>query len=140
MKRFFAIVVYFVRTYPLSLLVVAGVLYLSLATLPQDAVPAVPNLDKVVHVGMYLLLSGMLWAEFLRVSYRKDTPLWHAWVGALVCPILFSGVVELLQAYCTTYRGGDWLDFAANSLGALLASGVAQWVRKKMQARDNRNG
>ena len=45
MKRFLAIVVYFVRTYPLSLLVVAGVLYLSLATLPQDAVPAVPNLD-----------------------------------------------------------------------------------------------
>lgn len=96
MKRFVAIVVYFVRTYPLSLLVVAGVLYLSLATLPQDAVPAVPNLDKVVHVGMYLLLSGMLWAEFLRVSYRKDTPLWHAWVGACLCPVLFGGFMELM--------------------------------------------
>ena len=49
----------------------------------------------------------------------------------MLCPVLFSGVVELLQAYCTTYRGGDWWDFAANTAGALLASGVAQVVRKK---------
>ena len=69
--------------------------------------------------------------EFLRAHRRDQVPLWHAWVGALLCPVLFSGVVELLQAYCTTYRGGDWLDFAANAAGALLASGVAQVVRKK---------
>ena len=30
--------------------------------------------------------------------------------------------------YCTTYRGGDWLDFAANATGAVLASLVAYYV------------
>ena len=131
---------YFLKRYPVSLLVIAAVVYLSFFRPPSTELDGIPNIDKVVHVCMYFGMSGMLWLEFLRAHRRDHTPLWHAWVGALVCPILFSGVVELLQAYCTTYRGGDWLDFAANSLGALLASGVAQWVRKKMQARDNRNG
>ena len=45
-----------------------------------------------------------------------------------VCPVLFSGMVELLQEYCTTYRGGDWLDFAANTTGAVLASMVGYFI------------
>jgi hypothetical protein len=36
-----------------------------------------------------------------------------------------SGVLELLQEYCTGgHRNGDWLDFAANTLGVTLAVGV----------------
>ena len=66
--------------------------------------------------------------NFLRAHRRDNAPIWHAWVGAFLCPILFSGCVELLQEYCTTYRGGDWLDFAANTTGAVLASLVAYYV------------
>ena len=122
---------YFIKKYPLSLLVILAVIYLSFFRPPSTDLGTIPGFDKVVHVGMYFGMSGMLWLEFLRAHRRERAPLWHAWVGALLCPVLFSGVVELLQAYCTTYRGGDWLDFAANAAGALLASGVAQVVRKK---------
>ena len=66
--------------------------------------------------------------SFLRAHRRDHAPMWHAWVGAFLCPVLFSGCVELLQEYCTTYRGGDWLDFAANTTGAILASLVAYYV------------
>lgn len=66
--------------------------------------------------------------SFLRAHRRDRAPMWHAWVGAFLCPVLFSGCVELLQEYCTTYRGGDWLDFAANTTGAILASLVAYYV------------
>lgn len=122
---------YFIKKYPLSLLVILAVIYLSFFRPPSTDLGTIPGFDKVVHVGMYFGMSGMLWLEFLRAHRRDQVPLWHAWVGALLCPVLFSGVVELLQAYCTTYRGGDWLDFAANTAGALLASGVAQVVRRK---------
>ncbi len=122
---------YFIKKYPLSLLVILAVIYLSFFRPPSTDLGTIPGFDKVVHVGMYFGMSGMLWLEFLRAHRRDQVPLWHAWVGALLCPVLFSGVVELLQAYCTTYRGGDWLDFAANAAGALLASGVAQVVRRK---------
>ena len=122
---------YFLKKYPVSLLVILAVIYLSFFRPPSTELSTIPNIDKVVHVCMYFGMSGMLWLEFLRAHRRDRVPLWHAWVGALLCPVLFSGMVELLQAYCTTYRGGDWLDFAANTAGALLASGVAQVVRRK---------
>ena len=122
---------YFLKKYPVSLLVILAVIYLSFFRPPSTELSTIPNIDKVVHVCMYFGMSGMLWLEFLRAHRRDRAPLWHAWVGALLCPVLFSGMVERLQAYCTTYRGGDWLDFAANTAGALLASGVAQVVRKK---------
>lgn len=122
---------YFLKKYPVSLLVILAVIYLSFFRPPSTELSTIPNIDKVVHVCMYFGMSGILWLEFLRAHRRDRAPLWHAWVGALLCPVLFSGMVELLQAYCTTYRGGDWLDFAANTAGALLASGVAQVVRRK---------
>ena len=71
---------------------------------------------------MYASLSGMLWIEFLRNHRKYDDVLWHAWIGAVLCPVLMSGAIELLQEYCTTYRGGDWFDFLANICGVTLAT------------------
>ena len=39
-----------------------------------------------------------------------------------------SGVIELLQEYCTTYRGGDWFDFLANISGVTLATLFSYFV------------
>lgn len=114
---------YYIKKYPLSLSVILTVIYLSFFKPPSvEELDKIPYIDKVVHICMYFGMSGMLWLEFLRAHRKDNTPLWHAWVGALFCPVLFSGVVELLQEYCTTYRGGDWMDFAANATGATLAS------------------
>ena len=121
---------YYIKTYPVSLVIILAVIYLSFFKPPTTDLGTIPNLDKVVHICMYFGMSGMLWLEFLRAHRRDRTPMWHAWVGAFACPVLFSGAVELLQAFCTTYRGGDWLDFAANTTGAVLASLVACFVLK----------
>ena len=121
---------YYIKKYPVSLVIILAVIYLSFFKPPTTDLGTIPNLDKVVHICMYFSMSGMLWLEFLRAHQRDRTPMWHAWVGAFVCPVLFSGAVELLQAFCTTYRGGDWLDFAANTTGAVLASLVACFVLK----------
>ena len=122
---------YYIKKYPVSLVIILAVI-LSVVFFkpPTTDLGTIPNLDKVVHICMYFGMSGMLWLEFLRAHRRDRTPMWHAWVGAFVCPVLFSGAVELLQAFCTTYRGGDWLDFAANTTGAVLASLVACFVLK----------
>ena len=121
---------YYIKKYPVSLVIILAVIYLSFFKPPTTDLGTIPNLDKVVHICMYFGMSGMLWLEFLRAHRRDRTPMWHAWVVAFACPVLFSGAVELLQAFCTTYRGGDWLDFAANITGAVLASLVACFVLK----------
>jgi hypothetical protein len=73
---------------------------------------------------MYFVMSALLWWEFWR-SHKESANIRHAWIGAFLCPVLFSGVVELLQEYCTVYRGGDWLDFLANAVGIALISLIA---------------
>ena len=70
----------------------------------------------------------MLWIEFLRNHRKYDDVLWHAWIGAVLCPVLMSGAIELLQEYCTTYRGGDWFDFLANICGVTLATLFSYFV------------
>lgn len=110
-----------IKQYPLSITVILVVIYLSFFKPPSvPELGKIPHLDKVVHLTMYFGMSIILWFE----SYRKgrNTPTHTAWILAFVFPILFSGAVELLQEYCTSYRGGDWLDFIANSTGVLLAA------------------
>lgn len=119
---------YYIKKYPLSLVVIAAVVYLSFFKPPTMEVSEIPYLDKVAHICMYLGMSGMLWLEFIRSHRDHSSPMWHAWIGAFLCPVLFSGCVELLQEYCTTYRGGDWLDFAANVTGATLASLIGYFI------------
>lgn len=120
---------YYLKKYPFSLLVIAVVIYLSFFRPPSmDDFPLFPGVDKVVHFCMYGGVSGMLWLEFLRNHRNFEVPLWHAWIGAVLCPIAMSGVIELLQAYCTTYRGGEWLDFGANVCGVIAATLFAWYV------------
>ncbi len=123
----------YIKRYPLSMAVIIAVVYLSFFRPPSTGLPDIPNMDKAVHFCMYFGMSGILWFEFLRAHRKDSAPVWHAWIGACLCPVLFSGAVELLQSYCTTYRGGDWLDFAANVAGALSASVISYlWLRPKM--------
>ncbi len=120
-------ILYYIKKYPVSLLIILAVIYLSFFKPPTTDLNKIPNIDKLVHMCMYLGMSGMLWLEFFRAHRHMQTPLWHGWLGAFVCPVVFSGCVELLQEYATSYRGGDWLDLAANTSGALVASLVATY-------------
>lgn len=129
---------YYIKKYPVSLTVILAVIYLSFFRPPSTDIELMlfPHMDKLVHLCMYGGMSGMLWLEFLRAHRKDHTPLWHAWIGACFCPILFSGVVELLQEHCTTYRGGDWLDFLANTTGAILASLVGYYLLRPWLSRN----
>lgn len=110
-----------------------GILYGSLA--PGNELPLmkwlarIPYYDKWIHFGFYLgqvvLLS--LWV--------RPAPKNRIWV-AIPC-IIFSGVVELLQSEYFN-RSGDWIDFVANSLGALLGIPVAVLIVKVFGERRSR--
>ena len=39
---------------------------------------------------------------------------------------------RVLQAYCTTNRSGEWLDFAANSFGVVLAFMAGNFVLRRI--------
>lgn len=119
-----------IRKYPFSIAIILAVIYLSFFKPPKTSLDQVPNIDKLVHFCMYFGLSGMLWLEYMRSHKRTQFRIKHIFIGAVVFPIMFSGCIELLQQYCTTYRGGDWLDLTANSVGVTVAGIIAYFFVK----------
>ena len=80
----------------------------------------IPFIDKWTHFVMYGGTTSVMWWEYLR--HHDRLVFWKLFLFAFLGLILMSGVIELLQAYATTTRSGEWLDFAANSTGVCLGN------------------
>lgn len=123
----------YLKKYPFSIIVVATVIYLSLFKPPKTPLNEIQNLDKLIHLCMYMGLSGIIWIEYLR-NHSKNFNLKRILVGGVLLPILFSGLIEIIQENCTTNRSGEWLDFVANSIGVLLTALIGYYIlRPKFQ-------
>ena len=117
---------YYLKKYPLTLFIVVTIFYLSFFTPPKTDMESIPGIDKLVHTCMYGGLCFILWIEYLR-THR--TIHWvKMFIGGILLPITLSGIIELLQAYCTENRGGEWLDFCANTTGVCLAALVGYYI------------
>ena len=103
--------------------------YLSLFTPPETRLDNVRFIDKWVHILMYGTLSVVLWVEVLRM--KNVTCSRYEYLGIFFFPIIMGGLVELVQAYCTTNRTGDWLDFLANTVGAVIGSLIVLLWKKR---------
>ena len=104
-----------VRKYPLSILCILLIWVLSLTPFfPETPLDDVQFIDKWTHLVMYH--DSINWCKVVLL--------------AAVGMILLGGLMELLQAYCTTTRSGEWLDFWADSAGVLLGSAVGLLMKK----------
>ena len=134
------------RKYPLSLCCIVLIWVLSLVPFfPETPLDGIDFIDKWTHLVMYGGTALVFWWEYARhkpfachtQTFRSEntqhlTP---------ITPISFSlftfifltamgGLLELIQNYCTTTRSGEWLDFWADSLGALLGTGIGLLIKK----------
>lgn len=108
------------RKFPLTIVCIVLIWYLCLFRTPTVRISLLPGFDKWVHITMYLGSCAMFWVEYFTSGLN-----WSRFRLVLVAgllPIAMSGLIELAQELLTTYRSGDWLDFAANSLGVVLAA------------------
>ncbi len=65
-------------------------------------------------------------AEAVKPDVGRKRRALRAILIVLVAACAMGGLIELAQAYLTAgIRSGDWLDFAANSVGALLGAIIA---------------
>lgn len=123
-----------IRTYPVSCLLLAAIWVLCFCTPPHTPLDNVAFIDKWTHIVMYASTCAAIWIEYLRA--HKTLSRRRLFVWAWLAPVLMSGLIELLQAYCTGgRRSGDWLDFAANTAGATLAAVIGILVVKRRAKR-----
>lgn len=120
-----------IRRHPISVILILVIWYLSLFTPPKTELANVRFIDKWAHLLMYGSLAFVLWMEDWRV--RKASPSMPRALALYIGPVAMSGLIELAQAYCTTDRSGDWLDLAANAIGALAAIVLSGMLTRKMR-------
>ena len=86
----------FIKKYPLSLLVIAAILFLSLFNPPKTKLDPIEGIDKIVHLCMYGGLELVIWIEYLRHHDNLN------WVKILflgiLAPIALGGIMEDIEA------------------------------------------
>ena len=113
-------VLQYIRKYPFSVTCICLVWILSLLPFfPETPLDNVEFIDKWVHFIMYGGTCLIIWLEYTLKHRSPDYEKLFFW--AWLAPVMMGGVLELMQAYCTMTRNGDWLDFAANSTGVTIA-------------------
>ena len=124
------------KKYPFSCVLIAAIWYLSLLfEAPETPLDDVPLVDKWVHMVMYGGTFSVLWIEYIRQHQQPDYKKLLIW--AFIAPIVMSGILELLQEYCTETRQGEWTDLLANSIGVILAA-IIGLVLLYLRAKRNR--
>ena len=125
------------RNYPLSVVLFLVIWYLSFFTPPHTELDNVKFIDKWVHVLMYGGTCSVLWLEHVLRNGHKAIGARAVALGWLA-PVAMSGLIELLQAYCTGgWRSGDWLDLAANACGVTLALAFG-WAVARLRPKGRR--
>ena len=110
-----------IKKYPLTLICIVLICYLSIFFKPpKTPLDGVAFIDKWTHLVMYGGTCTVFWWEFLRNHHRKASLLtfFIGWLGFVAA----SGVIELVQEYLTTNRAGEWLDLLANATGATIGT------------------
>ncbi len=126
----------FIGDYPLSLLLTVIIWVLCFINVPETPLENITLMDKWTHIAMYLVLGIVIFWESNRKRKRAMPPVQKmkktkVVVWTFVLPALMGGLIEILQANCTGgRRSGDWLDFAADSIGAALALAICMLPAK----------
>ncbi len=133
-------IIHILKSYPVSCFYILVIWILCFASIPHTPLDNVTLIDKWVHTTMYLGTCGTIWYEYVHRHKRRcdvgggyiyELNKCKLFLLAWLAPILMSGLIEILQATCTGgRRSGEWLDFAANSIGVTLAAAGALVVMR----------
>jgi VanZ family protein len=123
----------YLKKYPLSILIIDIILFLSFFNPPETPLNEVTNIDKVLHFTMYFGFCSVLWSEYFRNHKQGNAKRLILW--AIIAPILFSGLIEIGQQTLTPTRAAEWWDFLFNSLGCIFAALFSQVVTRRVLKR-----
>lgn len=92
----------------------------------------IPHIDKLVHAVLFFTLS-YLWQWYF--YKRKITSLQVVNTKVLFIALMVYGIiVEILQEFLPIPRGGDFFDFFADLVGALLGIVAFNYFKNKIHS------
>lgn len=99
----------------------AWVFYAALGPAPEG--PEIPHLDKLMHA----LCWGFM-AALCLVAYPGK------WRTALGVSAAHGGLTEVMQGTLVQGRSAEWLDWAADLLGAVIVVASVSWARRRQES------
>lgn len=119
--------------YTLLPLLIGAIIFIVTCLITPEQVPEMPKdvlWDKLAHFGMFFLLSAISMYYYFKL--HKSNPLILKWIfWGFIIPVIYGGLIELLQKYVFSYRGAEWGDWVADILGSLTATIFAIIFLKK---------
>ena len=109
----------FVKKYCISILLVILIIILCLIDTTPLPSPHITNFDKLVHVIMFLSVSGVVFFDntaYLRFLTSKK----RIFFGSFLFPTILAGLIEIMQEFLSATRFGDWFDFFFGVIGTFL--------------------
>lgn len=89
---------------------------------------SIPNLDKLVHFGIYFIFTIVWFACFHGLTFV--TPMLKGVLKASLLAFIVGISIEFLQQELTKARSGEVKDVLANCLGILFAVVFLYWIKK----------
>ncbi|MBZ4651286.1 MAG: hypothetical protein JG761_86 [Proteiniphilum sp.] len=122
---------YMILPLTIGLLIFTGTCLIAPGSVPE--MPKGISWDKVAHYGLFFLLSSVSLYDYDKL--HNGSPSRGRWIfWGFLLPVLYGGVIELLQLYLFTSRSaewGDWIADLAGSLTALLLAIICVRKRRK---------
>ena len=117
------------KKYWLTVLVLLIIFILCFMNTTPIPVPPIHDFDKWVHALMFLGLSGVVFFDNTG-HLRFPISNMRIFSGTFLFPVVIGGLIEIMQAFFTVARTGDWFDFLFNSLGAFFGLGIALLINR----------
>ena len=127
-------IIHIIKHFPISIFIMAGIWVICLIPIPETPVSHISMMDKWVHVSVFSILGICLWYEYLKC--HKNINKKRLLLFGFLAPLLMGGLIEIVQSTCTGgNRSGDWLDFAADSIGVFLSMIIGILLAKYLSKR-----
>lgn len=103
------------------------IIFIGTCLLGAEEIPEMPTglaWDKLAHFGMFFTLSAINYIDYyLMCKGEFKVGRWVLW--GFIIPVIYGGIIELLQKYFFVTRSAELADFIADILGSLAATLVA---------------
>lgn len=103
---------------------IGAIIFLGTCILSSEQVPDLPPVlpwDKMVHAGMFFVLSAVCYYDYYHLfNGNVNRNKWIFW--CFFIPVIYGAGIELLQQFVFTSRSAEWGDFIADVIGAFIAT------------------
>lgn len=97
----------------------------------------VANFDKLVHAGLFGGLSFLFCIPFFKIDVLQQQKI-NLFIRVSLAVILWGITIEFLQKFFIPGRDFDLLDWAADSVGVLIALWLSIKILKRLDRKNSR--